>query len=155
MGAGVGAAVEVRWPDVQSATVEWRETLEEDYEFGNPRAVARDASDVPTVSGAIELKPRSVDAFFTRLRQITGVSDLTRVIGPQSSLTGALRIVLRTPESGGTSAVAAGQVLKTHYVPAARFTLPGYEGRVQQKMTSTLNYESDDGVLEIYKGAKP
>lgn len=155
LGAGVGNPFEVRWPDVQSATIDWRVTLEDDYEFGNPRAISREATDVPAVTGAIELKPRSVEAYFTRLRQIAGVTALNKVMGPQSSIAGALRIVLRNPESGGTSAAAAGAVLKTQYIPAARFTMPGYEGRVQQKLTATLNYESDDGVLETYKGAKP
>ena len=149
-----GTPVEVRWPDVQSVTVDWRVTLEDDYEFGNAKAVAREATDVPAVTGAIEVKPRSIAAMFTRLQQITGV-DAAKIIGPQSSVAGALRIALRNPESGGTSAVPAGTVLKTHYIPAARFTIPGYEGRVQQKLTQTLNYESDDGVLEIYQGAKP
>jgi hypothetical protein len=154
--AGTGQArkaVEVRWPDVQSVTVDWKVTLEDDYEFGNARAVARDFADVPAVSGAIEIKPRSVEALFTRLQQITGVP-ATDIIGPQSSVAGALRIEIRNPESGGSTVVAAGTVLKTHYVPAARFTIPGYEGRVQQKLTTTVNYESDDGVLETYKGPK-
>ena len=154
LGAGVGVAVEVRWPDVQSATLDWSVTLEEDCEFGNPNAVGRDATDVPSVTGAIELKPRSVDAFFTRLRQITGINDVAKIMGPQSSVAGGLRIELRNPESGGSTASAAGTVLKTHYVPAARFTMPGYTGTVQQKMTTTLNFESDDGVLETFKGVR-
>jgi len=155
LGAGVGAPVEIRWPDVQSATVDWAVTLEEDREFGNPNAVGRDATDVPAVTGAIELKPRSVEAFFTRLRQVTGVNDLDRIMGPQSSLTGGLRIELRNPDSGGTTATFKGDILKTHYVPAARFTMPGYSGTVQQKLTTTLNYESDDGLLEIFNGPRP
>lgn len=154
LGAGVGQPVEVRWPDVQSITLDWSRTLEEDREFGNPNAVGRDATDVPTVSGSVELKPRSVEAFYTRLRQITGVHQLDRIMGPQSSLTGALRVELRNPDSGGSLAQAAGAVLKTHYVPAARFTMPGYTGTVQQKMSTTLNFESDDGLLETTKGAR-
>lgn len=154
LGAGVGVAVEIRWGDVQSATLDWSVTLEEDREFGNPNAVGRDATDVPSVTGAIELKPRSVDAFFTRLRQITGVNDLTRIMGPQSSIAGGLRIEIRNPDSGGSTASAAGTVLKTHYVPAARFTMPGYTGTVQQKMSTTLNFESEDGVLETFKGVR-
>lgn len=155
LGAGVGAPVEVRWPDVQSANVDWRLTLEEDREFGNPFAVSRDATDVPDVTGSVEIKPRNVDAFFTRLRQITGVSDVAKVVGPDSSVAGALRIVLRNPASAGTSSSAAGTVLKTHYVPAARFTVPGYSGQVQQKLSVTVNFQSDDGVLRTYKGPKP
>ena len=149
---GVTHPVEVRWGDVQSANVEWRVTLEDDFEFGNSRAVAREATDVPAVTGSVEIKPRTLDAFFARLSQITGV-DAAKIIGPNSAVPGALRIELRNPESGGATGVAAGTVLKTLYVPAARFTIPGYEGRVQQKYMATVNFESDDGVLEIYKGA--
>ena len=148
----LGNPVEVRWPDVQSASIDWKVTLEDDFEFGNARAVSRDFTDVPDVTGSIEVKPRSVEAFFLRLQQITGVP-ATEIIGPQSSVVGALRIEIRNPDSGGTSAVAAGTVLKTHYLPAARFTIPGYEGRVQQKMTNTLTFESDDGVHQVIKGA--
>lgn len=149
----VGKPIEVRWPDVQSATVDWRITLEEDYEFGNARAVSREPTDVPAVTGSVELRPRSVDAFFNRLRQLTGVTS-GEVIGPQSSVAGALRIELRNPESGGASSVARGAVLKTHYIPDARFVIPGYSGQVQQKLNVTMNFESDGGVLETFKGAR-
>lgn len=146
-------AVEVRWPDVQSATIDWRLTLESDYEFGNARAVSRAATDVPDVTGSVELKPRSVEAFFTRLRQITGKA-ADEIVGPQSAVAGALRIELRNPESGGSSAVPAGTVLKTHYVPDARFTIPGYSGQVQQKLSVTVNWTSDSGVLQTFKGPR-
>lgn len=149
----VGTPVEVRWPDVQSATVEWRVTLEQDYEFGNARAISREATDVPAVTGAIEIKPRSVEAFFRRLRQLTGTPE-EQIIGPQSSVAGALRIEIRNPESGGAASVPAGTVLKTHYIPDARFTIPGYSGQVQQKLSVTVNYESDGGILETFKGAR-
>jgi len=154
LGNGIGQPLEVRWPDVQSATVEHRVTLEDDYEFGNPVAVGRDFVDVPQVTGSVEVKPRTIEAWFDRLRQITGISDPAKIMGPQSSIAGALRIELRNPESGGSTASAAGTPLKTLYIPAARFTMPGYEGRVQQKVAATINYESDDGVLEVIKGAR-
>lgn len=152
-GGTVGKPVEVRWPDVQSVTIDWRQTLEQDFEFGTPRALSREATDVPDVSGSVELRPRSVEAFFVRLRQITGV-DPDQVIGPQSSVAGALRVELRNPESGGSAAVPAGTVLKTHYIPDARFTIPGYSGQVQQKLNVTVNFTSDGGVLETFKGAR-
>lgn len=152
LGAGVGAPSEVRWGDVQSTTLDWAVTLEADQEFGNPNAVSREPTDVPTVNGTVELRPRTVQKFFDRLRQITGVDDLDRIMGPQSSLAGALRVEIRNPESAGSSLVPPGTVLKTHYVPAARFTMPGYSGTVQQKLGITLNFESDDGVLQTFKG---
>ena len=153
LGAGVGVAVEVRWPDVQSATIDWSQTLESDYEFGNARAVSRDATDIPGVTGSVELRPRSVDAFFARIQQITGKS-ATDVIGPQSAVVGALRVEIRNPESGGSSAVPVGTVLKTHYIPDARFTIPGYSGAVQQKLNVTVNFTSDTGSLETWKGPR-
>ena len=149
----VSTPVEVRWPDVQSATIDWRVTLEQDYEFGNARAISREATDVPDVTGSVEVRPRSVEAFFLRMRQLTG-TPADQVIGPQSSVAGALRIELRNPESGGSTAVAAGTVLKTHYIPDARFTIPGYSGQVQQKLNVTLNFTSDTGVLEVFKGPR-
>ena len=150
----VTRAIEVRWPDVQSASVEWRVNIEDDMEFGNYRAVARDFVDVPEVTGTVEIKPRSVEALFTRLYQITGVP-ADEVIGPQSSVTGALRIELRNPSTAGATGVAAGTPLKTLYIPDARFTLPGFEGQVQQKVSIPIEFQSDGGLLEIYKGSKP
>ena len=37
--------------------------------------------------------------------------------------------------------------IKRLHVPDARFTLPGFTARVQQKSTVTLNFESDEGTL--------
>lgn len=148
-----GNPVEVRWPDVQSVSIDWSVTLESDYEFGTTQAISRDATDVPGVTGSVELRPRNVEALFTRLRQITGVA-AEEVIGPQSSVAGALRIELRNPASGGSTAVAAGTVLKTHYIPDARFTIPGYSGQVQQKTNVTVNFESDAGILQVFKGPR-
>lgn len=148
-----GVAVEVRWPDVQSFTLDWRVTLESDYEFGNPVAVAREYTDVPDVSGSIEVRPRSVEAFFNRLQQITGVP-AAEIIGPQSSIVGALRVEVRNPDSGGSPSVPAGTVLKTHYLPDARFTIPGYEGRVQSKMSSTLAMTTDTGIHQVFNGPR-
>lgn len=145
----------VRWTDVQSVNVDWRVQLEEDFEFGNPNAVGRDAADVPTVSGSLEIKPSDVDALMKKLREITGLTATNEVVGPATAVPVGVEIILKNPESGGTSAVAAGDPIKTLWIPDARFTIPGYEGRVQQKLTQTMNFESDTGVLYVYKGAKP
>jgi hypothetical protein len=150
---GDGSGVPLRWSDVQSFNLDWRVTLEDDYEFGNSRAVAREATDAPAVSGSIELRPLTTQALFAKLNQITGV-DPADIVGPQSSRTLPLEIRLLNPESGGSSAQDPGTVLKTLYCPDARFQIPGYEGRVQQKMNNTINFESDTGLLEVYKGLR-
>jgi len=144
------------WTGVQSVSVNWSVTLEDDFEFGNPRAVARDFADVPSVTGSLDIKPASVDDLFAKIRQISGVTDPLQVVGPQSSVTLPLEIRLLNPESGGipngtdipggvsgTDVYTAGMVLKTLYIPDARFTLPGYQGQVQQKLVQTINFESD------------
>lgn len=139
------------WHDVQSVNIDWRVTLEADYEFGNPHAVARDYVDAPDVTGTIELKPITVNALFAKLNQMTGVPG-DQVVGPQSSVTLPIQVRLLNPESGGTSHQPAGTVLKTLHIPDARFTIPGYEGRVGQKLVNQLAFTSDRGVLNVFKG---
>jgi hypothetical protein len=141
-----------KWHDVQSVSVDWKVTLDPDYEFGNAHAVARDYVNAPDVTGTIELKSITVDALFAKLQQITGV-DPAQAIGPQSSVTLPIVVELLNPDSGGTSALARGTVLKTLFIPDARFVIPGYEGRVSQKLTSQLQFTSDKGILQVVKGA--
>lgn len=142
-----------RWGGVQSVNVDWRVDLEDDYEFGQSRAVARDATDAPEVTGQIEIRPRNPRDFYAQLRAVTGV-DENEIIGPQSSVVVPIEIQLKNPESGGAENRADGEVVKTLYIPDARFTIPGYEGRVQTKSDPTLEFESDTGILEIFKGAR-
>lgn len=140
-----------RWSDVQSVQVDWRVNLENDFEFGNPHAVARDFVNAPDVTGTIELKPITIAALFRKLNQMTGVN-ASDIVGPQSSVTIPLQVRLLNPDTGGTSAYPAGTVLKTLHVPDARFEIPGYEGRVGQKMVSQIRWQSDSGVLNVFKG---
>jgi hypothetical protein len=142
----------VRWTDVQSFNVDWRVTIEDDFEFGNPRAVNRDYTDSPEVTGAVEVRHRDVEAMFVKLQEITGVS-ANQVIGAQSSRTVHLLLQLRNPEGHGTTSQPDGTILKSLYIPDARFVLPGYEGRVQQKLNQTINFDSDAGAFKVFKGA--
>lgn len=140
------------WHDVQSVDLDWKVSLDADFEFGNAHAVNRDYVDAPDVTGTIGLKSITVDALFAKLNQITGVT-AGDVVGPNSSVTLPVVIHLLNPDSGGTSAVPRGTVLKTLFVPDARFTIPGYNGQVSQKLTSQLQFESDKGALKVVKGA--
>jgi hypothetical protein len=102
--------------------------------------------DVPAVTGTVEVKPRDAAELLDRVRQIAGVATADEVVGPLSSAVLPLEILLHSPDDGA--------VLKTLYVPDARFSLPGYSGQVQQKLTTTFNWESDGGVLNAYRGAR-
>lgn len=141
-----------RWTDVQAFNVDWRATIEDDFEFGNSRAVARDYTDNPEVTGSADVRHRSPEAMFAKLAEVTGVP-AAQIIGPQSSVTVHLQLQLRNPEGHGTSSQPVGAPLKTLYIPDARFILPGYEGQVQQKLDQTMNFESDGGVLRVFRGA--
>ena len=126
---------------VQSVNVDWRVTIDKDEEFGNYYAVGLDF-DVPTVNGSIDIKPRDSADFMAILRRVTGVTDDKQVIGTASSVPLELDIVVKNPEDGST--------LKRIHVPDARFTPPGYQGRVQQKITISLPFESDEGSLLVF-----
>lgn len=130
---------------VQAATVDWRVTLEKDEEFGNYFAVGSDF-DVPAVNGSIDVKPRDVAEFFAKIRKITGISSATEVVGPNTAVPLELDIVIKDGAN-------AGAPLKRLHVEDARFSVPGYSGRVQQKLTVTLPFESDSGSLHIFNDA--
>jgi hypothetical protein len=130
-----------KWGSVQSVNMDWRVTLEKDEEFGNYYATGQDF-DVPEVSGSVEIKPTDPAGLLDKIRDATGVSDPYAVLGAQSSTPLALDVVVKDPD---TAVVA-----KRFHCPDARFTLPGYSGRVQQKLNVTLNFESDSGVLKLY-----
>ena len=127
---------------VQAVTVDWRVTLEKDEEFGNYYAIGQDF-DVPTVNGTIDLKPRDPADFFAKLRMITGTADPAAVIGPNTATPLPMDIVIKDGAN-------AGAVLKRLHVDDARFTVPGFQGRTQQKLTVTLNWESDSGNLLVF-----
>ena len=44
-----------------------------------------------------------------------------------------------------------GSVVKTFYIPDAKFTVPSISGRVQTKLETTFDFTSDAGSLLIYE----
>lgn len=139
-----GVTINDRWTSVQSINLDWRVTLQRDEEFGNSQIVGQDF-DVPEVSGSVVIKARDYTELYNRVRQATGVTG-NEVVGALSGTPRPLYIELHSPEEAGT-------VLKSFYVPDARFNLPGFQGRVQQKLEVTFDWTSDSGELVIYKGA--
>ena len=132
-----------KWTSVQAVTVDWSIQLDKDEEFGNYYAVSQDY-DVPTVTGSIDIKPRDVTDILAKIKQVSGASTTTEVYGAQSSTPLTLDIVIK-------DAANSNATLKRIHVPDARFTVPGFQGQVQQKLTATLNFESDGGLLRVYK----
>lgn len=141
-----GVAVTDEWTGVQSFNCQWQVQLDQDKEFGNSEVVAQDY-DVPTVNGSIDLKPRDPQDLYKRIAQIAGAATEKEVVGALQQAILPIDIVLYSPTDGTK--------LKTLYIPKARLTVPGYSGQVQQKLSVTFNFESDDGVLKVYKGGRP
>jgi hypothetical protein len=140
-----GTAITNRWSSVQSVDLTWSVRLDRDLEFGNPNVIGQDFQ-VPEVRGTIEIKPRDYSELLARVQQVAGVTD-DSVTGPLSSVQVPLEVILHSPIDG--------HVLKTLYVPEARFTIPGFSGRVQTKLTVQFPFESDTGDFYVYKGLRP
>ena len=140
-----GHTITDRWSMVQNASVDWKVTLDKDYEFGNQQAVSQDFF-VPEVTGNVEIKPRNYAELYQRILEVTDTVD-KQIAGALTSAPMEMTIKLHSPETGAT--------LKTLFVPDARFTVPSYQGRVQAKTTVTFNFDSDSGSLLVYKGDKP
>lgn len=140
-----GELVSNRWNSVQAVTCDYRVTLQKDEEFGNRQFVSQDY-DVPTVNGTIQIKPRDITELLTRVRQVANVATPTEVAGPLNTTPLEVLIRLHSPIDGS--------VLKDIVVPDARITVPAVQGRVNQKIDVTFNFESDGGNILVYKGGK-
>lgn len=140
--AQIDANLANKWGTVQSVQVNWRVTIDKDEEFGNYFAYGQDF-DVPTVDGQVTVKPRNPAELFTKLRQMSGVTNAKHAIGPNLAEPLPLDIVLKNPVDGAT--------LKRLHIDDARFTIPGFSGRVQTKQTFDIPLESDSGKLEVFK----
>lgn len=131
---------ENRWSGVTAANVDWAQNVTADYELGNAFAYAREADDVPTVTGTVSVQPLNVTNLLTRLREITG-KGADESIGADSAVPLDLDIVLKA---------ADGSTIKRLHIPDARFTVPGVNGQVGSRTSFDLQFTSDNGTLEVY-----
>ena len=97
-------------------------------------------------TGAITLHAKDVNAFFRLLQRITGVNTAQEVIGWLNLNPLRLKLEITDPNNYGN-------VLKTLYVPDARFDIPGTPARVNAVVDFTMNYESLVGTYSAFKGA--
>lgn len=133
-----------RWSGVQSVDVTRSVTLQNDEEFGNSHYVSSDY-DVADVSGTIGFKPSDPADLWNRIAEIADVAT-NKIVGPYTSVFLPVEIRISDPDSG--------DVLKTLYIPDARFKIPGVQGRVQQKQEVSLPFTSDGGTLLVYNGER-
>lgn len=144
VGTNAATPVFTRWAGVQSAELNWSVQLENDEEFGNSHYVSSDY-DVAEVTGSITIKPEDPAELWERIAEIADVAT-DKIVGPYTSTFLPMEVRVSDPDDG--------TVLKTFYVPDARFTIPGLQGRVQQKAEVTMNFNSDGGTLKVYNGER-
>lgn len=140
-GAAPSTVIGTKRRGVQNASADWKVTLTNDEELGNYHYVNIDY-DVPVVSGSIAFRPQVFADLLTLVQDLSAVSDRLQSAGPSTSPPLDLQIVAKNPLDG--------RVLKRLHVPDARFSLPGYSGKVQTKLDLTAAYQSDTGVLVVY-----
>jgi hypothetical protein len=133
-----------RWSGVQSFEVTRSVNIENDEEFGNNRFVDS-GYDVADVTGSITVKPENPQDLFDKIYEVTDVPT-TEVVGPNVSALIPVELRVSDPDTGS--------VLKTLYVPDAKFTVPGVQGRVQTKLEVTFNFTSEGGSLLVYEGSR-
>lgn len=140
-----GSGTLARWTSVQSFEATRRVNLDNNEEFGNHHYVSQDY-DTADVTGTVTVRPRDPADLWSKLHQITNVPG-TEVVGPNKAVQLGLEARIFDPEDH--------TLLKTIWVPDARFRVPNVQGRVQQKLEVPFAYTSDSGQLLVYQGARP
>jgi hypothetical protein len=134
--------------NVQAFSADWRVNLERDEQLGSAQATSADYV-IPDVTGSLDYKPFDFRDLMERIRQLSGkASGSVESIGPYQVIPVQLAVILHDPNYNG-------RVLKTLYCPDARFTLPTFQGRVNTKITASMSWSSESGVLKVSKGLYP
>lgn len=131
-----------RWTGVQSFEVTRSVTLDQDQEFGNAHFVSADY-DTADVTGSITVRSFDAEDLWDKIADIANITG-NDIIGPLSSVALPMELRINDPDSGNT--------IKTLYIPDARFSVPGYQPRVQSKLETTFSFSSDGGDLLVYAG---
>lgn len=144
VGTTAGTPTFSRWTGVQSFEVTRSVNIENDEEFGNEKFVDS-GYDVADVTGSITVKPTDPADLWSKIHEVADVVD-DRIVGPFTSTTLPVELRISDPDTG--------TVLKTLYVPDARFTIPGVTGRIQTKLEVTFTFTSEEGSLLVYEGSR-
>ena len=141
LGTSPSVAIGTRRHGVQTANVDWKVTLQNDEEFGNYHYVNIDF-DVPVVTGNVDFRPQTHAALLSLVQDLTHTTDPLQSASAANDVPLDVQIVLKNPLDG--------RVLKRLHIPDARFSLPGYSGKVQQKLDLTAAFQSDTGAFMVY-----
>lgn len=140
-GTAAETAIGTKRHGVQSVDVDWRVTLQQDEEMGNSHYVDTDF-DVPEVSGTVSFRPRDVGSLMSLVRDMGANTNALKSTSALDAPIVDLQVVLKNPVDG--------RIIKRLHVPDARVTVPGYSGRVQQKLDLQVSFQSEQGILYVY-----
>lgn len=144
IGDGAATPVMTRLTGVQTFEATRSVSLQADEELGNHHYVDQ-SYDVADVTGTIAVRAATAADLFNKLSTITGIST-SRVIGPDVTTPIQVEAVILDPVTGSP--------LKTIYIPDARFTVPGVQGRANQKLDNSFAFTSDGGNMTVFNGAR-
>jgi hypothetical protein len=97
-------------------------------------------------TGSITMHAKEAAAFFAFLHQMTAVDTTEEVIGWLNLNPLRVKLEIMDPSNPGS-------VLKTLYVPDARFDIPGTPAKANAVVDFALDYESITGTYSAFKGA--
>lgn len=119
---------------------------EVEREMGNEEITGRTVNGTDT-NGTFTVRSKDADAFFTLLKEITGVEE-DEVYGWFNDHTVQLDIEIENPKNPG-------KLLKTVRVKEAKFQPPGTPARVNQPTDFAVSWASVDGSFSEFKGEAP
>lgn len=128
---------------VQSVTVEGTRTTEQEREMGTLLPISRTVTQ-QDVNGEVGVHPATQDHLFTLIRRITGVA-ANESISVLNDFTVGLEVQILNPRDRS-------EVLKTIWVPDAKFQIPGTPARAGAVVDFTMRYESSGGDFYVIKG---
>lgn len=141
--SGAEASGAVTLNGVQSVTVEGTRTTEQEREMGTLLPISRTVTQ-QDVNGDMGVHPATQQHLFLLLRRITGVAS-GEPISVLNEYPVGLEIQILNPKNRST-------VLKTIWIPDAKFQIPGVPARAGAVTDFTLRWESSRGEFYIYKG---
>lgn len=130
----------------QSMELEASVEGEVEREMGNEEIIGRVVNGTD-VNGTFTVRSKDADAFFTLLKEITGVEE-DEVYGWFNDNTVQLDIEIENPKDPGS-------LLKTIRVDDAKFQPPGTPARVNQPTDFAIAFSSLNGNFTEFKGEAP
>lgn len=140
---GSQASGSVTLNGVQSATVEGTRTTEQEREMGTLLPISRTITQ-QDANGELGIHPAQQSHLFTMLRRVTGVA-ANESISVINDFPVGLEIQILNPRNRA-------EVLKTLWVPDAKFQIPGTPARAGAVVDFTMRYESSGGDFYVIKG---